>query len=204
MKIYFVRHGESKANILREFSNWGWKHGLTPLGFKQAETLAENLRGISFIKIFSSPLKRAMETALALSHHLSVPIEITHALREFDTGINEGQRDPESWKRWEEVMADWMKRGLLDSRIEGGESLNDQLARFIPFLDKVLEFYSSKQHNIIMVGHGGFFYSVLPRVLKNIRYEDFYNLDFPNTGMVIAERTSHGLHCLEWCGRKFE
>ncbi len=32
MRIFFVRHGESEANILNEFSNRGLKHSLTPEG----------------------------------------------------------------------------------------------------------------------------------------------------------------------------
>ena len=48
MKIYFVRHGESVANLLHEFSNRGFKHGLTERGFQQAEQLSQKLRGIPF------------------------------------------------------------------------------------------------------------------------------------------------------------
>jgi broad specificity phosphatase PhoE len=32
MRLYFVRHGESKANLLEIFSNRGLKHGLTERG----------------------------------------------------------------------------------------------------------------------------------------------------------------------------
>ena len=40
MKLYFTRHGESKANLLHEISNRGFKHGLTERGFHQAEQLS--------------------------------------------------------------------------------------------------------------------------------------------------------------------
>ena len=44
MWIYFVRHGESEANLLNEISNRGLKHGLTERGRAQASALAETLR----------------------------------------------------------------------------------------------------------------------------------------------------------------
>ena len=43
MKIYFVRHGESEANILKIFSNLGLKHGLTETGKIQAKELCSKL-----------------------------------------------------------------------------------------------------------------------------------------------------------------
>jgi broad specificity phosphatase PhoE len=55
MKLYFVRHGESEANILREFSNRGFKHGLTERGFQQAKQLGLNLEGISIKKYTAAP-----------------------------------------------------------------------------------------------------------------------------------------------------
>ena len=48
MKLCFVRHGESIANLLREFSNSGIKHPLTERGVEQARTLAQKLSGIPF------------------------------------------------------------------------------------------------------------------------------------------------------------
>ena len=36
MRLYFARHGESEANILKEFSNRPGKHGLTDKGKRQA------------------------------------------------------------------------------------------------------------------------------------------------------------------------
>jgi len=40
----FVRHGESQANLLHEFSNRGWKHGLTDVGIQQAHLLLDQLK----------------------------------------------------------------------------------------------------------------------------------------------------------------
>jgi len=203
VKFYFVRHGESKANVLHVFSNQGWKHGLTPRGINQVEKLAKNLRPNKFEKIYTSPLKRAFETAQLLSARLKIEYEINDALREFHTGINEGKHDQESWDRWAKVIEDWRIRELYDSRIEGGESLTDQMNRLLPFIQSLSEKYGSVDHNLLLVGHGGLFFCVLPLILPNITYRDIENLDFPNTGYILVERTSHGYTCHQWCGKSF-
>ncbi|MRR32744.1 histidine phosphatase family protein, partial [bacterium] len=59
----FVRHGESEANLLHEFSNHGSKHGLTGLGIQQAHLLLDKLREYPISAIYSSPLLRAQQTA---------------------------------------------------------------------------------------------------------------------------------------------
>ena len=96
MKLYFVRHGESEANILHEISNRGWKHGLTEKGREQSRQLAQNLSASGISKIFTSPLRRAVETAQILALELGAPLEVTQALAEYDCGILEGKSDEQS------------------------------------------------------------------------------------------------------------
>ena len=67
MRLYFIRHGESEANVLHEISNRGAKHGLTEKGRAQVAALAQKLGAIPFVKLYSSPLLRAIQTAEILS-----------------------------------------------------------------------------------------------------------------------------------------
>lgn len=84
MKLYFVRHGQSEANLLNEFSNRGYKNGLTALGREQAHQLADRLKPDSLSYIYSSPLMRAVQTAEILSNELDLEFETKDALREYD------------------------------------------------------------------------------------------------------------------------
>ena len=70
MKLYFVRHGESTANLLREFSNSGFKHPLTEAGVEQARLVAHSLSGLQVERIYSSPVMRAVQTAQILGESL--------------------------------------------------------------------------------------------------------------------------------------
>ena len=60
MKLYFVRHGESEANLLREFSNRGYKHGLTERGFQQAAAVRPEFARDSVRKNLHQPLKTCL------------------------------------------------------------------------------------------------------------------------------------------------
>ena len=81
MKLYFVRHGESVANILHEFSNSGLKHPLTEKGVEQAYVLAQSLSGLQVEQIYSSPVLRAVQTSQILAESLHTPVQITEKCR---------------------------------------------------------------------------------------------------------------------------
>jgi broad specificity phosphatase PhoE len=202
MRLYFVRHGESEANTTRTISNRGWMHPLTEKGRQQALVLAANLETVSAVKIYSSPLRRAVEAAGILAQQLRLPVEVTDALREYDCGILEGKSDLESWRLHAEEKEKWLVGGDLTFRVEEGESFVEIQSRFHPFLQHLIE-DSLFSENIILVGHGGTYQCMLPDVCINLERKDGLDLPFPNTGYVVVESTQQGLVCRNWCGVKF-
>ena len=87
MLVYFVRHGESEANVLNVFSNRGTKHPLTSRGREQVEMLAGKLADVNFGAFYSSPVWRATESAEILSRRLGISYEVTEALREYSAWV---------------------------------------------------------------------------------------------------------------------
>jgi len=199
MRIYFVRHGESDANVLRVISNRNLPHGLTERGQQQVEDLAKVISRISFRQLFSSPVLRAVQTAEILSEKFQIGFELTEALREYDCGIIEGKANAESWALHRKVREDWIVRHQWESRVEGGESYIDMQNRFVPFIHRLLE-NGNAEENILLVGHGGLYMCMLPAVLSNVSLDVASTLPFPNTAYVMAETRPEGLVCLEWCG----
>jgi broad specificity phosphatase PhoE len=196
MKLYFVRHGESEANLLREFSNRGLKHGLTDKGRTQAAELAQKLKGTPVAKIFSSPLLRAAQTTEILAATLGKPYQLTGALREYDCGVLEGKSDAASWAWFDRVFQDWLIDHKWETRIEGGESFLDIKARFVPFIEALLETYSSE--DLILVGHGGLYRCMLPLILTNVDFQFTLTHHLGNTAYVAAKAGPQGLICLTW------
>ncbi len=90
MQFYFLRHGESEANVLQVVSNRGMQHPLTGKGREQARALAGSLLPAGIQAIFTSPLLRAVQTAEILAERLGVAFQVTDALAEYDCGALEG------------------------------------------------------------------------------------------------------------------
>lgn len=201
MRLYFVRHGESEANVTRQFSNKDDDiHPLTARGIEQAEALAEKLRDVPLVELYASPMLRARQTAEILNAPHSLPIQITTALREHDAGDLEGRMDADAWNAYTKLFEQWMAARDLDARMPNGESFNEMRARFVPFISNIVTKYENKDTHILLVGHAGIFHSMLPLIFANVGYTFAYRHILENTGLVVAEQQQDGLVCLEWNG----
>ncbi len=201
MRIYFVRHSQSEANVLRVISNRDLPHHLTDLGRQQAEALARSLADVPLTALYSSPILRATETAQIVAASKGLPIQIADALREPDCGIMEGRGDDEAWAEYDRVRVAWMQ-DQLDSRIAGGESFSDVRARWVPLIDRLVVSHGNTQHHLLLITHGALLYFMLPLVLTNLNATAARQYPLPNTGVIIAEQRANKLVCLEWYGVK--
>jgi broad specificity phosphatase PhoE len=198
MKLYFVRHGESQANLKHEIANRGLVYGLTPNGRKQASALARKLRNQGLTRIYSSPILRAVETSILVANQLNLDYEITDALREYDCGFLEGRSDEVSWQRWQELFEAWTIHKVWEKSIEGGESFLDIQNRFIPFIHNLINQYGDTDSRILCVAHGGIYRLMLPLVLRNIDEETVNSYGIDYTTCIISELRPEGLCCVEW------
>jgi probable phosphoglycerate mutase len=91
-RLYLVRHGETAWSLSGQHTG-RTDIPLTEQGERDARELAERLRGISFSRAFTSPLKRARRTCELAA--LNEVAEIEPDLAEWDYGDYEGQRPDE-------------------------------------------------------------------------------------------------------------
>lgn len=200
MRIYFTRHGESEANLLREHSNRGFRHPLTAKGREQAATLAQKLVDVPVTRLFTSPIMRAVQTAEILSGTLGVPYEIADALREYDCGILEGRADEAAWQLHFAVFDAWVQKSDWERRIEGGESFIEIRNRFVPFIERLIAEYEGSAADIVLVGHGGLYRCMLPLVLANADFDFVLNQPMGNTVCIVTETRPEGLALIKWEG----
>ncbi|MQS75726.1 2,3-bisphosphoglycerate-dependent phosphoglycerate mutase [Companilactobacillus halodurans] len=93
VKLVMVRHGESTANALNQYTGWN-NVGLTQEGIVQAHVAAKKLKGFEFEHVHTSVLKRAIMTAYIIQDELNlnyVPITKTWRLNERHYGALRGQ-----------------------------------------------------------------------------------------------------------------
>lgn len=199
MRFYFVRHGQSEANVLREISNRGQRHPLTDLGREQAAALAARLRGAGIVRLYSSPLLRARQTADILAAAWGLDYEVTDALREFDCGVAEGRADKEAWDLWHWLVDEWFA-GHAETRIEDGESLIDVRDRFVPFAQRLAERYDNEPGGIACIGHGGLYMTMFSLGLGLVDPAWLESQSLSNTGIIEVEGRGGELALLSWDG----
>ncbi|MGE5263835.1 MAG: histidine phosphatase family protein [Acidobacteriota bacterium] len=154
-RLYLVRHAENPANLTKEFSYRRVDLSLTPKGVLQAKQTAEWFKGKTIHAIYSSPLKRAAETAGILAAESGLPVEVMEDLREVNVGDLEGQPvTPELWAYHDSIVADWLG-GKPERRFPNGEDYAMLWKRTQAAFGKIVA--GRRAENIIVVGHGGMF-----------------------------------------------
>jgi broad specificity phosphatase PhoE len=186
MKLYFVRHGESEANVHHVISNRQSPFALTSLDKQQANTLANQLGDIPITAIFSSPILRALQTAEILARSFNQNYRITEALREYDCGTLEEKSDDESWKLHREIAEDWMLHQNYLRKPEGGECFLDIRNRFTPFIEELTRDESPQDEHVLLVGHGGLFQLMLPLILTNVDTSFAKSHELGHTETILA------------------
>jgi probable phosphoglycerate mutase len=154
MQQYLIRHGESVSN--REGRVQGQEDvELSTLGVRQAEGVADWIRGLAaretIDEIWSSPLRRARETAARIAAVLDLPLRIDAELRELHAGIFQGHLWADLEARFPEEVARW-RSGDVDYRIPGGESRAELADRGRRALESLA---ARPVRGMVVVAHGG-------------------------------------------------
>jgi broad specificity phosphatase PhoE len=159
-RIYLIRHGENLANITKQFSHRIIDYPLTDKGVLQAHQTAAFFRDKGIDEIFSSPLKRAVETAEIIGEVVNRPVTVLENFREINVGDLEGQTPTaELWKQHNDIVAAWLD-GQKEICFPGGENQLTLLARTKSGYERILT--GKDEKSIIIVGHGGIFTFTLP------------------------------------------
>lgn len=198
LRIYFARHGESVANLLHVFSNQPGKHPLTEQGQQQANDLAQRMSGLGLLRIYSSPVLRALQTAQTVQQAVGVPLHISDALREYSVGSFEDTDCEENWRIFFDRMHEWMEGRNRQLAVGGGESFFDLRDRFVPFIEGLKDEFTHQEGGLLLVGHGGTFRCMLPLVLSNVSFEWIRQAHFANVEVVTAELRAGQLLGLSW------
>lgn len=188
MKLYFFRHGETDHNVDRRIQGPLLDDPLNARGRAQAEALQLALKkdGLKLDAIYSSPLKRAFETAQAVARGTGgIEVRKVPGLIEFSWGEFLGQREEgDILAAMQELHRQW-RGGRITSAPPKGESPWSAWLRAKSALDPIL-----KQHpsgNVALVAHG----RINKIVLAGLLHRDVSRMeDYPqgNTSVTLLER----------------
>jgi len=149
--LYLLRHGQTEWNSTGVFR--GRKDiPLSEEGKVQAELSARALKDAGIKKIYSSPLKRALETAEAVSKIIGIEPVVLEGLTDLNFGLWEGQ------------TLEWVKQNYKDEyymyrnhpencSIPGGESLPECFNRVAKLIENILSKNDIEKLPVLIVTH---------------------------------------------------
>jgi len=139
--IYFLRHGQSEANIHNVYAVDDTP--LTATGRVQAADAIMVPDLPSFDRLITSDLARARETAEMIAPVLGLAIELDPRLREVNVGLMKGQPDKHMV-------------GYYDAANTPGNPLEVELpTEAITRLSAFLDTLKDSEESILLVGHSG-------------------------------------------------
>jgi len=149
-KIFLVRHGQDTDNAA-EILNGRRDTELTELGREQARQVAEKLKDNGVQVIYTSPLKRAYETAQIIAATLCVDEVIADSrLTERDFGVLTGKPVAEISKYAKKILPTEGVNYFLE--VEGAESFPILYERGRKIIEEIRKRHPNK--NALLVTHG--------------------------------------------------
>lgn len=159
-RLYLIRHGETDWNRAGKIQGGGYDIALNDNGRRQAEAVAEELKGLPIGVVASSHLKRATETADIIARK-SVTIrsrrKVHEGFGEMRFGEFEGiahrspEIDPGLKQRFLSISKEVASN--VDVRFPGGgESTRDVQDRFLVAIKELLEEFD--EDHVAVVAHG--------------------------------------------------
>ena len=211
-KVVLLRHGESTWNKENRFTGWH-DVDLTDRGRDEAREAGRLLKegGYEFDVAFTSVLKRAIKTlgiALDTLDRLWIPVTKSWKLNErsygalqglnkAETAAKHGEEQTKIWRRSFDIPPpaltvdderhpshDPRYQGLKASELPLTESLQDTIARFLPYWHEAIAPVIASGQRVIIAAHGNSL-RALVKYLDDIPEADIVELNIP-TGIPLV------------------
>jgi len=151
VRMWLIRHGEPETDAKgRCYGRLDWE--LSELGRFQAQMAAEALSGEPLAAVYSSPRRRAWQSAEFLATAKGLEVQILEGLCEIDFGDFEGLTYEEIERQYPEQYQHWMTCPT-EIHFPGGESFAQMQTRVIAAITKLCQRHQGE--SIAIVSHGG-------------------------------------------------
>lgn len=159
--IYFVRHGETEANVANIIAGGEYESPLTENGKSQAKKAGKKLKQKNIDAIVCSPMERTIDTATIIAKEIGInPKDII-----IDKAFIEVHNQYYSGKSYE-TRLQHIKEGRLVDDIEKPDSVKARVQEGMDRMKKM------PGQNIVLVSHGATG-RMVRAVINNIPHHDF-------------------------------
>ena len=157
--VYMIRHAESDHTVREDFIR-----PLTRRGLADANKLPEQLAGIPFAAIYSSPYLRAVQTVWPLAKSLALDCVLVNGLQERNLGMWVEDYDAFAKRQWED----------FSFKLPEGESWLETQNRNIAALRRILDAHHGE--TIAIGTHGEALGTMLRYFNPAFGFEDFWRI----------------------------
>ena len=173
MRLYIIRHGETEWNVKRRFQGRS-DIPLNEEGRRLARITAEALEDVPFSRIYTSPLKRAYETAMIIKGVRDIPVMTEPRIIEISFGEYEGLccgkkdyniPDPE--------FMNFFDRPEAYKPPRGAEGIEELKARTADFLAEIVHNKDMEGDTILVSTHGAALRGLLSNI-NHVALRDFW------------------------------
>lgn len=201
MRLIFVRHGETVHNVALVITSGFPGNDLTERGVMQIQTTANALRDALPVAVYTSPLRRARQSAEIVADALYLPVHQDDGFRECDVGDLEGRGSDADFARFNEAMDRWYLDADLDFPLgTGGETPRDALARARAAIARIQAAHTPEQ-TVVVVSHQTLLQLVLTFLSDNLTPPFGHRRWITNAGASVVDVDEDGSTCVEWDGR---
>ncbi|MDI9242863.1 histidine phosphatase family protein [Fusibacillus kribbianus] len=184
MRFIFVRHGETEWNVTGRYQGQT-DVPLSEKGRAQAEALGKRFADIHVDEVYSSPLKRAYDTARAIAEPKGLPIHKVDGIKELNFGEWDGLT--------KEQLTEQFGEAFVKYRIEpfhypmaGEGTLNRAKLRVGAALEDIKEEFRHTDKTIVVVAHGGILKLAIFYLL-DISSRLYRCIELDNTSLTIID-----------------
>jgi probable phosphoglycerate mutase len=181
-ELWFVRHGQTDWNTELRIQG-SIDKPLNSTGIEQAQALAQKLKDTHFDAIYSSPARRAYQTASAIAKQLGMSIRIDDRLKEISLGLWEGLTWQQVQERYPEMFA-MRKADPVHFAPEGAETYGDLARRMVLAANDIALAHPGER--VLVVSHGMSLATLLSKA-KGTDLADAYHLVPQNATPVVIE-----------------
>jgi alpha-ribazole phosphatase len=181
-RLLLVRHAQTSEET-RGRVHGRLDAGLSPDGRRQARALARELRATALDAVYTSPSRRAVETAtpIAAAHELAPVAD--ERLREIDFGDLEGRRFEDIERSHPDLYREWMTTPAR-VRFPAGESYRDLRRRALAAMGALRERHPGG--TIAVVTHAGVVRALLAKCLA-MPASAIFRLDVAHAAVSVVD-----------------
>lgn len=173
-RIFLIRHGKQCSKLCNVDVS------LDEDGRRQAALVAERLTGYGIEKLYTSGLKRAVETAGIIGEKTGMDAERIEEFREIDFGVLTGKENAEIRREFGPFQRERAQQ-TSDLRYPGGENGSDVVARVMPQFEQICR---EKENRVAVVTHGGVIRALCAHLLgTDMKNKLKFAIDLENTSI---------------------